>query len=91
MRNLGLLLFVSLGMSACAEEAAAPEMGRCADGSELRMQYFCDGQIDCFGGDDEFGCGGDFTCVDGTIIAESSICNGGEPDCPGGEDEATCE
>jgi hypothetical protein len=102
MRSLGLLILVSLSMAACSEEAAAPagggsttdtgsiEMSRCADGSELRTQYLCDGQIDCYGGDDEMGCGGDFTCVGGTIIAESSICDGGEPDCPGGEDEATC-
>ena len=31
-----------------------------------------------------------FRCNDGMCIPEHMRCNGGEPDCDGGEDESTC-
>jgi hypothetical protein len=69
---------------------STPEPYICADGTSISASWACDGDLDCVGGGDEIGCGGQFACGELFSIPESDICNGGEPDCPLGEDESNC-
>ena len=118
MRNLGLLILVSVSMASCAEETAAPAGGggggstdtgstdtgttdtgaadtgaaalyRCADGSDIAIEFACDSAIDCRGGDDEKFCTNGGMQCDDKVLVDSDICDGTE-DCSDARDEAYC-
>ena len=59
----------------------------CSDGEEIPSERRCDGNGDCFCGEDEVdGCPPPFTCEDGSSIPAAWLCDG-TSDCEGGEDE----
>ncbi|XP_077987399.1 uncharacterized protein LOC144442001 [Glandiceps talaboti] len=68
---------------------------KCKDGPCIPSSYFCDGILDCPGGEDESRCGPqacydeEFTCANNTCIPLSWKCDG-YVDCLDGEDEVAC-
>lgn len=59
----------------------------------IHPDQFCDGDLDCPGGEDENNCSScttnEFTCLDHKCIAMSERCDG-KPDCPDSSDEMNC-
>lgn len=64
-----------------------PQTFTCGDGTELSRELVCDGNEDCFDGEDERAdCSPPYTCNDGSSILAAWLCDG-TADCADGDDE----
>ena len=60
----------------------------CEDGEDISRALVCDGNLDCFNGEDERAdCPPPFECEDGSSIPRTWVCDG-TADCAGGADES---